>query len=457
MKISRRHLLLSAAVPLLAQKRDDATHPNVLLVVASDVASWMVGCYGNKEIQTPEIDLLAKMGTRFLNSCVYTPASSPSRATLFTGRLPSQHGIVDFLTDNPIADPPQGQKEPPASFRNEIMLSDLLSGAGYQCGYVGEWDMGNDAQPGHGFSYALTLAGKPSYTDPEFFNNGQRMKHQGYQADIITSRCVEFIGRQSAAKPFFLTAAYLNARPPYDGQPQKYYDLYAKSDFHSFSSFPTAKNALRNRAMMDDTVGSWRKCAAAVTALDEQLGVLIKQLQAKKLWENTLIIFTSDCGNLGGNHGLWGGGYASNPINLYEQAIQVPMIWSWPGRVPVGGFRPELVSFYDFLPSVCAAIDVPAPTTGNLHGMSYAELAFGKGGDPNHPWRGQMFAEYRNTAMARDFRYKMIVRDGGKGPGELYDLRADRAENENQYDNDEYVEVRRRLSKDLDEWHGLPK
>src|SRR5437773_12408861 len=92
-------------------------------------------------------DQLSQSGVRFQNHYVCTPASSPSCATLFTGRVPRQHGIQDFLTGEPIENPPQGQAAPPASFKNETMLSDLLAAAGYECGYAGKWHMGDNQQP----------------------------------------------------------------------------------------------------------------------------------------------------------------------------------------------------------------------------------------------------------------------------------------------------------------------
>ncbi|MEP7366485.1 MAG: sulfatase-like hydrolase/transferase, partial [Acidobacteriota bacterium] len=106
----------SSALPAFAQKKDAApTRPNVLLILADDLSDWMLGCYGNKEIHSPNIDLLARSGTRFQNSFVCTPICSPSRATFFTGRTPRQHGIHDFLTANPVEKPPQGQKDVPAA------------------------------------------------------------------------------------------------------------------------------------------------------------------------------------------------------------------------------------------------------------------------------------------------------------------------------------------------------
>ena len=112
--------------------------PNILVILADDLAAWMLGCYGNQEIKTPNIDNLARGGLRFNNAFCASPICSPSRATFFTGRLPSQHGIHDFLTAKPIESPAQGQAEPPASFKNEVMISDVLAQSGYIVRICGE-------------------------------------------------------------------------------------------------------------------------------------------------------------------------------------------------------------------------------------------------------------------------------------------------------------------------------
>src|SRR4051812_16815339 len=160
-----------------AGKKTPVARPNILVILADDLAAWMTGCYGNKEIRTPNIDLLARGGMRFNASFVCTPICSASRATLFTGRTPKQHGIQDFLTDQPIAQPPQGQQAPPESFGREVMISDLLSQAGYQCGYVGKWHMGSDEKPGHGFRYTYTMkGGSRGYRDPDMYLNAEKVQ-----------------------------------------------------------------------------------------------------------------------------------------------------------------------------------------------------------------------------------------------------------------------------------------
>ncbi len=231
MRLSRRTFLAGSAVPLLAQRKSSGRKPNILLVLANDLGAWMLGCFGNKEIRTPNLDLLARGGTRFLRHSVCAPAGAPGRASLLTGRTPRQHGLEDA----------------PARFRNEIMISDLLASAGYNCGYVGRWDMGEGEKPQHGF--------RSWYTLPE----------------MMTQRAAQFLEEQKAEAPFFLVASYFLPDAPYDGHPRKYYDQYAKTTFETTGWLPAASNAAQGKEYLKDTVGSLRKCAAAVSALDDQV------------------------------------------------------------------------------------------------------------------------------------------------------------------------------------------
>ncbi len=421
--------------------------------MADDLASWMLGCYGNKEIRTPNIDQLARTGMRFINHFVSTPICSASRATFFTGRVPPQHGIHDFLTDQPIEKPPQGQKDVPASFASEVMISDVLANAGYRCGYVGKWHMGEAAKLGHGYEYNYTMAGGSSpYQNPVLFKNGQRQQESGYLAQLLTKGAAEYLDQQDGKRPFFLTVSHFNPHTPYDGHPQKYYDMYTGTKFETVGFEPAAPNALREKNLLNDIVGNLRKCAASITALDDEVGALMKHLRDRKLDQNTLVVFTGDNGFLLGRHGLWSKGLASDPINMYEEVIQVPMLWSWPGRVPAESSRPELISSYDLMPSLCEAAQTDVPAR-NLCGRSYVSMAEGKiFGKKDQPWRNLVFGYFRNTEMARDDRFKLVVRDGGEGPCELFDLSKDPRERVNQYENPGFVTVRNRLRKELDSW-----
>jgi arylsulfatase A-like enzyme len=421
MQLSRRDFFLgSLAFPALAQKRGAPERPNVVLILADDLGSWMLGCYGNKEIRTPNIDRLSRLGTRFLNNYACTPASAASRATLLTGRTPMQHGVMDA---------PDGAATVPGSFAKEVLLSDVLAGAGYECGYAGRWDIGSDAQAQHGFKFWHTA--------------------DAASIDAVTARAAEFLDQQNDSRPYFLTASY--PLTPSDAIPQKYADMYAKSAFATFTYQPAAPNAFRNKEMLKDTLGSIRKCAAAVTALDDQVGALVAKLTQKGGADKTLVVFCADNGYLMGGHGLWGDGYASNPPNMYEEVLRVPMMWSWLGHVPADNTRPELVSLYDFVPSVCEAAGVPAPAR-NLCGRSYWSAVRNQPWPKKAPWRNLVFGRIASADMARDARYKLILRDGGNGPGELYDLRVDPNERTNQYDNPQFVVTRDRLKGEIAGW-----
>jgi arylsulfatase A-like enzyme len=450
--MNRRQFLATATTAPLFAQRKAAVPPNILLILADDLASWMLGCYGNQEIRTPNIDRLAQSGVRFANSFVCTPICSASRATLFTGRTPAQHGIHDFLTQSPIDDPPQGQFAPPPSFQQEVMLSDVLAARGYRCGYLGKWHMGDDTAPQHKFDYWFTMSGgERQYQNPRMSLNGQVSEHKGYMTDLITQHAHKFLDAQKPGQPFFLTAAYLNPHTPYDGHPQKYYDMYAATNFETIGWEPAAPNALREKNMLRDIVGNLRKCAAATTALDDQIPLLLKKLEERGLRDNTLIVFAGDNGYLLGRHGLWSKGLASDPINMYEEVIRVPMIWQWPGRTPVQTTKIEMVSFYDFMPAICDVAGAAVPSR-NLCGRSYLPLATGGALPKKEPWRNVVFGHFRNTEMVRDTRFKLILRNAAKGPNEMFDLRNDPRERVNQYDNPEFLTARDRLAAELQAW-----
>ena len=126
----------------------------------------------------------------------------------------------------------------------------------------------------------------------------------------------------------------LSPLAPYDGLPQKYYDMYARTGFVTTGWLPAAANASEGKEYLKDTVGSLRKCAAAVSALDDQVAALVAVLDKRGLRDGTLLIFASINGMLGGRHGLWGTGLGSDPVNMYADAVETPMIWNWPGRIP---------------------------------------------------------------------------------------------------------------------------
>lgn len=416
MNFTRRSFLSAAAAgaPLLAQKGAAGPKPNILLVIADDLPSWALGCYGNTEIRTPHIDRIAEAGARFVNNVVCTPNGPASRATLFSGRTPAQHGVHG----------------PEGSLAREVLLSDVLGGGGYQCTYVGEWGIGG-AAPGHGFAHVAADS-----------------------LEDVTRAAGAFLDQQSKGKPFFLTLAYPGPGASAGTVPAKYQEMYKAVTFDSFGIQPVAENAKAGKENLQNPLASLRRYAAAVTALDAQIPALQRKLMDKGLFDNTILVFTSDNGALLGRHGFWGDGLASDPVNMYEEVMQTPMIWQWAGHVPVHSARPELVSFYDFLPTVCDVTGVSAPSGKNLPGRSYLPLVLNKPLPKKEPWEDVVFGQLRDTEMVRDKYYKLVLRGKGEGPNELYAMRRDPRERNNRYSEPGFVTVRDEMAKKLADWRG---
>ncbi len=449
--------LLPAADPVSGPRPASERRPSILLLIADDLADWHLGAYGNREIRTPNLDRLAAEGIRMAGSFCATPICSPSRATLFTGRLPPQHGIHCFLTPRPGKDPPQGQAEVPESFRDEVMISDLLAGAGYRTGYIGKWHMGDDARPQHGFQEWCARIEGSGYRDPVLSVNGTRVEEKGYTTEVLTRRAVGYIrARAEEDGPWFLVVSYPNPHLPYEGHPQRYYDLYRDVSFGSIGIEPLAPNALRERSEMRDPVGNLRKAAASTTALDDQVPALLEALEETSQRARTLVVFTGDNGFLYGRHGAWSKGYATNPINLYEEVVRVPMIFSWPGGLPGGRVLPELVSFYDLLPTLCEAAGVEPGTLArlvkerDLPGRSYWPILTGR--TPDRPWENAVFFFFRNVEGIRDQRFKLVLRNRGEGPEELFDLKEDPRERRNLSGAPELAAVEQAMRERLRGW-----
>lgn len=397
MLVSRRHFFLgSLALPALAGKKQAPPRPSVLLILVDELPGWMLGAYGNKEVQTPNIDQLGNTGTRFINHFAASSDPACSRATLLTGRTPMQVGDAGALASA------------------DIGLDKMLGALGYNC-------------------QATTARASAE----------------------VTAEATRFLDQQTSDKNFFLTVHYSDLRAPYDGVPAKFLAPYTPRTFTDYAQDRAAANAREGKEMLGNTIASLIRAAGAISALDAQIGMLTAKLYQKQLTDGTMVIFTSTTGALMGRHGLWGAGEASDPPNMYDEVVNTPIIWVWPTRIPPQGMEVEMVSGYDLVPTLAEFVDVDPPNR-NLCGLSYLRLAIGVRQTPKqarkNPWRKTVCGHWKDTDMAREEGYKLVLRNGGKGPNELYDIPADRLEKVNQYDNPQYVDVKNRLTAQITAW-----
>lgn len=428
MFLTRREVLLGAAgAAALFAKKPAPPRTNVLLITAGGLGAWMLGCYGNKDIRTPNIDLLARTGTRFTNHVAGAPSPAEGRASLLAGRAVGAASNPQFL-------------------------SDMLAAKGYACGYSGRWDIGDGRKPRNGFQFWYTLPEAPaSYENPAMCRNGSMVQEKGFLPELITRGALEFLDARKSGDPFFLVVSHLNPSEPYEGIPAKYIDMYATTEFLNIGWQPPDES-MRGKGAFADIFDSLRKCAASVTALDDQIPPLLKKLDERKLRDNTIVIFTSPSGFLMGRHGLWGDGTATDPANMYAESVGTPMIWSWLGKTPPEAARPEVVGADDLLPTLLDALGMPALQGAGFCGQSYLPAVQSEPFPKKRPWSNLAFSRLGNTEMVRDTRYKLVLRDGGKGLNELYDLAKDEGETMNLYDNEGFISVRDALTAELAKW-----
>ena len=422
----------------------NADRPNVIFILTDDQGPWAAGCYGNHEIRTPNIDRLAATGTRFDNFFVAIPVCSPSRATYLTGRIPSQHGIHEWLKGE---EDDHGKLE---ILADEVAYTDVMAQHGYTCGLSGKWHMGGAFVPQHGFDFWYAhQKGGGDYNAAPMVRDGEGIIEDGYITDVITDEAVGYLDRHDGEQPFYLSVHYTAPHSPWTGHPQTIVDSYDDCPFETCPQEPKHPWAI---SLTDRCLGDREMLKgyfAAVTAMDIGVGRVIDRVEELDLREDTLIVFAADNGFSCGHHGFWGKGNGTFPRNMYENSVKVPFVASHPGRIPEGASTDAMVSAYDFCPTLLDYLDLPAPTQQNLPGSSFLPVLLGQ--EETHNEAVCIFDEYGPVRMIRTEDWKYVYRHA-HGPDELFDLVTDPDERVNLANDGDYQDKRLELKGRMDEW-----
>jgi arylsulfatase A-like enzyme len=404
--------------------------PNVLVVTTDQQSVGTLSAAGHPDIETPAMDRIAARGTRFTNAYCTEPLCLPSRASMYTGRMP--HEVRPHL----------GQESFDGPY-SEQQLGHLFSAAGYDCGYAGKWHVPQFAMPeGNGF-------------DPLC----------GFDDTAVADASIDFLDRERSA-PFLLVASFddphnicewsRNQNLPWgevdDAPPAECPDLptnFAIPPYEPAEIRPTiADNRWALGSMVDATPDQWRQYRHAyfrlVERVDARIGRILDALEERGLWEDTVIVFTSDHGDGQGAHQI------TQKTWLYEEEIGVPFLVSAPDG-PDGAVADDLVSVgLDFVPTLCDYADVDAPA--DLRGRSVRSIV---GGASPEDWRDQVvvqtFGPLEGRAV-RTERYKYIVYDYGDEREQLFDLDDDPGELVDRSHTADYAAVLDEHRERLFEW-----
>ncbi len=433
---------------------------NLLFILTDDQGYWAMGCAGNSEIRTPNLDRLAATGLRFENFFCASPVCSPARASILTGRIPSQHGVQDFLragnsniygADDRAIEYLSGQ----------TAYTDILSERGYTCGLSGKWHLGYSEKPQKSFAFwDVHASGAGPYYNPPMIRGGKAYQPSDYVSDLITDNALEFLETQKGVdQPFCLNVHYTAPHAPWGREhhpPELFEDYYQNCPFESTPDEPMHPQQL-SKTGSSGSLGFTKEerketlsgYFAAMTAMDANVGRLLDWLEANGLRENTLIAFTSDNGMNMGHHGIYGKGNGTFPPNMFDTSVKVPMLISRPGHVLQGEVISSLHSHYDIMPTLLDYLNVENPDSDSLPGRSFSALLEGReiGGDD----QVVVFDEYGPTRMIRTVEWKYVHRYP-YGPHELYDLINDPDERQNLIAEEKYQSIRESLQADLDAW-----
>jgi choline-sulfatase len=427
--------------------------PNILLFLTDDHAQWANGAYGNGEIMTPNMDTLAETGVLMDNAFTPTPVCSPGRACLLTGRFSSQHGIHDYLGSTPGVDVNNYPW-----LKEETLLPEILHDAGYATYLSGKWHLGHENQPQGGFDRTFTHGSHYPFTHRgkrTFYEDGNPVEMEGFKTRIFTEKAIQYLRERDLEKPFYLQVDYIATHNPWEGHPDRLVEHYRHCTFDELPSDESYPFGIQNlESTFDyrlDPHESRAQYYAAVSQIDEGIGQLLDELEALGLRENTLVIYTSDHGLNCGQHGIWGKGNGTLPLNMVEESIRIPMILNQPDGLFSKQQRPEFVDHTDLFQTILDLVQVELDPAfridRNYPGRSFASVLTNTA--PLEDWKENQIGEYGDVRMIRDNWHK-LVRRYPDGPNELFDLKADPREMVNCFDNPDYQQVVADLTEKLD-------
>lgn len=432
-----------------------ASRPNILLIMADQLRRDALGCYGNPVARTPNIDGLARDGVRLDHFFSQSPVCQPSRATIATGRYPHVHGVKANWYDLPAS---------------ERTLQGELTASGYHTRALGKMHF-EPTSDLHGFQDRVFVEGKmfagpdeyrshlhaigrfDDYIDhvrkwddeEDFGASPSPFEPDDYIDVFLANRAAPELA--SLPEPFFAWASFVNPHMPFD-PPRPYDSLFDPEEI----PLPEDWRRPQGDRVPEHRISSGGKDFSALTEarlrkvrsyyyglvslVDDCVGRLLAVLAERRIASNTVVIFTTDHGELLGHRGmLWKGGQL-----LYDHLVHIPFIVRYPPEVPPGKVVSDLAEGTDVMPT-CLDYAGVAPPDG-VQGASLRPVLRQDAIAPG--WRDAAFAEGREVKMLRDYNWKLILYPGRRY-GEMYDIRSDPLELRNLWNEPAYAPARAEL------------
>ena len=334
----------SAAVPQAVQAAT-ARRPNILFILPDEWRATAFGYAGNMDVQTPHIDKLAAEGVVFTHAYANTPVCCPARSVMLTGTYASTTGMVanDLRFKS-------GQPDLATEFDN----------AGYETAYFGKWHLdGGPRQPGyvpperrHGWQYWCANECNPGNFNSTYFRNSDEPIHSTtYEPEMWVNEAIQYLGQRDKTKPFFMMVSMSAPHDPYIA-PERYMKMYDPTKL----SVPPNFIEGTPKGSREDLAHYYAGCSG----VDDQIGRLMDKLKASGLDQDTIVLFSSDHGNMLGSQGaIW-------KRKPYEESIRVPCIVRYPRKIKAGRKSEAFFTHVDYAPTLLSlcGIGIPKATQG---------------------------------------------------------------------------------------------
>lgn len=483
--------LLAGIIPLASVAEAFAGTPNILFILSDDHTSQTWGIYGGRladYARTDNIRRLANEGV-VLDNCFCTNSiSSPSRASILTGRYSHNNGVytLDDTLDTSLP-----------------TIATVLQQSGYHTALVGKWHLKSQPQ---GFDYYSIFYDQGEYRDPTFINStdpwpgdrnfGERVR--GFSTDLVTEKAIEWMKAQPAGEPFLMCCHFKATHEPYDfpermrhlydgvvfPEPENFLDWGPETNGRTFEGQTIEEIARRwteaskdpdkwwcrypelpfstegmspiaaRKAAYQKLIRDYLRCAATV---DDNIGKLLDALDDMGIADNTIVIYVADQGYFLGEHGFF------DKRMYYEEAARMPFVIRYPGEVPAGKRVDDLILNVDFAATLADYAGADAPE--GSQGRSFRDNLRG---DTPDDWRTSIYYRYWTQhkerpahISVRTDRYKLIFLYGNRldmtgstdyvsrPSWEFYDLQEDPYEDHNAYNDPQYQDIIKKMKKEM--------
>ena len=414
-------------------KTSQKDRPNVILIMPDQWRGFDLGCMGNTDVKTPHIDQLASEGLLLKNTFANSPVCCPARATILTGEYAHKNGMV--------ANDLRLKEE-------KVTIAELFQNEGYKTGFIGKWHLdGGPRHPGYippgprrqGFQFWAANECNHNHFGGSYFKDGpEPLAIYDFEPVVWTDEAIKFL-KNTSSDPFFLMIAPGPPHNPYKA-PKKYRDLYNEDEITMRVNW--------EEGIVNGTRENIAEYYAMMTAVDDQVGRLLKVLKEQGKEENTIVLFTSDHGDMLGSQGKL---LKRKP---WEESIRVPGIIKYPDKIKAGSKTQELFSHVDMAPTLLSLCGIP--TNKEMQGSDLSPVILGKKEKGPKAVYFEILGPYKKQDLPagwRGLRTKeyMYAKYESK-PWVLYDVNEDPYELNNLLGNMQYKGIEEKMSDTLEHW-----